>query len=62
MLAVNANINVKQLTITFKGSKSKRDIVVKEFHLIPHYGIGKMLLNMKRIQLNLCNTLTSMKF
>ena len=41
MLAVNAKINVKQLVLTFKGSKSKRDIEAKGFHLIPHYGIGK---------------------
>ena len=41
MLAVNAKINVKQLALTFKGSKSKRDVEIKGFHLIPHYGVGQ---------------------
>ncbi len=41
MLTVNSKINVKQLVFTFKGSKSKRNIESKGFHLIPHYGIRK---------------------
>ncbi len=41
MQAVNAKINVKQLALTFKGSKSKRDVESKGFHLIPSYRIGE---------------------
>ena len=41
MQVVNAKINVIQLALTFKGSKSKRYVESKGFHLIPSYGIGQ---------------------
>ena len=41
MISVNAKINIKQIALTFKGSKSKRDIESKGFHVIPHYGAGR---------------------
>lgn len=41
MCQINAKINVRQLALTFKGSKSKRDVESKGFHNIPHYGIGQ---------------------
>ena len=41
MLAVNAKINTRQLALTFKGSKSKRDVESKGFHLIPSYRVGE---------------------
>ena len=45
MLAVNAKINVKQVALAFKGSKSKRDIESKGFHVISHYGSGRNVFN-----------------
>ena len=41
MLVIIPKINVKQLALTFKGSKSKREVESKGFHNIPHYGIGR---------------------
>jgi superfamily II DNA helicase RecQ len=41
MMTITPKINVKQLALTFKGSKSKRDVESKGFHMIPHYSIGK---------------------
>lgn len=41
MLTINAKINVKQLALTFKGSKSKREVESKGFHNIHHYGVGR---------------------
>ena len=41
MISVNAKINIKQIALAFKESKSKRDIESKGFHIIPHYGSGK---------------------
>ncbi|XP_028418503.1 uncharacterized protein LOC114543889 [Dendronephthya gigantea] len=41
MQSVNAKISVKQLALTFKGSKSKREVESKGFHLIPAYRIGE---------------------
>ena len=40
MKIVHPKINVRQLALTFKGSKSKRDVESKGFNQIPHYGIG----------------------
>ena len=34
-------INIKQIALAFKGSKSKRDIESKGFHVILHYGPGR---------------------
>jgi hypothetical protein len=45
MLAVNANVNVKQVALAFKGSKSKCDIESKGFHVISHYGSGRNVFN-----------------
>ena len=41
MISVNAKINMKQIALAFKGSKLKRDIESKGFHIIPHCGSGK---------------------
>ncbi|XP_028412058.1 ATP-dependent helicase SGS1-like, partial [Dendronephthya gigantea] len=41
MIVINPKINVKQLALTFKGSKSKRDVESKGFHNIAHYGVGQ---------------------
>ena len=45
MLAINAKINVKQVALTFKGSKSKCHIESKGFHVISHYGSGRNVFN-----------------
>jgi ATP-dependent DNA helicase RecQ len=41
MITMNAKINVRQLALTYKGSKSKRDVESKGFHQIQHYGVGQ---------------------
>ena len=41
MIVINPKINVKQLALTFKGSKSKRDVESKGFHNVAHYGVGQ---------------------
>ena len=41
LMIVDPKINVRQLALTFKGSKSKRDVESKGFNQIPHYGIGQ---------------------
>jgi superfamily II DNA helicase RecQ len=41
MIAVNAKVNVKKLALTFKGSKSKKDVESKGFNHIVHYGVGQ---------------------
>ena len=41
MSLINAKINVRQLALTFKGSKSKQHVESKGFHNIPHYGTGQ---------------------
>ena len=41
MISVNGKINIKQIALAFKGSKSKRDIESKGFHVIPHHGSGR---------------------
>ena len=55
MLVINPKINVKQLALTFKGSKSKREVESKGFHNIPHYGIGRNVLKMMQMLLSLFN-------
>ena len=40
MIVIHPKINVQQLALTFKGSKSKRHVESKGFNQIPHYGIG----------------------
>lgn len=41
MCAIDAKINVKYLALTFKGSKSKRDVESKGFQNITHHGVGQ---------------------
>ena len=41
MTIINSKINVKQLAVTFKGSKSKKDVESKGFNRIAHYGVGR---------------------
>jgi RecQ family ATP-dependent DNA helicase len=41
MCQIHAKISARQLALTFKGSKSKKDVESKGFHNIPHYGIGQ---------------------
>ena len=41
MFLINAKINVRQLALTFKGSKSKQYVESKGFHNIAHYGTGQ---------------------
>ena len=41
MITINSKINVKQLALTFKGSKSKKDVESKGFNTIVHYGVGR---------------------
>ena len=42
-MIIDPKINVRQLALTFKGSKSKRDVESKGFNQIPHDhdGIGQ---------------------
>lgn len=37
----NSKVSIRQLAFTFKGSKSKKDVMSKNFHLVPQYGSGK---------------------
>ena len=41
ILTINAKINVKQLALSFKGSKSKREVESKGFHNIHHNGVRR---------------------
>ena len=41
MLTKHAKLSVKQIALTFKGSKSKRDVETKGFHEIASYGVGR---------------------
>ena len=41
MLMKHSKISVKEIALTFKGSKSKRDVQNKGFHTIASYGIGR---------------------
>ena len=41
MLMKHSKISVKEIALTFKGSKSNRDVQNKGFHIIALYGIGR---------------------
>ena len=41
VIIINSKINVKQLPLTFKGSKSKKDVGTKGFNRIAHYGVAR---------------------
>jgi RecQ family ATP-dependent DNA helicase len=41
LILVQPLVSIRQLALTFKGSKSKRDVESKGFHNIEHYGAGR---------------------
>ena len=45
MKRVNPLVTIRQLALTFKESKSKREVESKGFHQIAHYGAGKTVFN-----------------
>lgn len=40
-MSIQDKVNIKQAAFTLKGSKSKKDVLNKNFHLVPQYGLGK---------------------
>ena len=43
MQAIHPAITIRQLALTFKGSKAKREVESKGFHNVAHYGAGQHL-------------------
>ena len=43
MQALNPKITIRQLALTFKGSKAKPEVESKGFHNVAHYGAGQNL-------------------
>ena len=43
-ISSQAKVTLKQAAYTLKGSKSKKEVINKNFHLTPCYGIGKTYL------------------
>jgi superfamily II DNA helicase RecQ len=41
MILAQPLVSIRQLALTFEGSKSKRDVESKGFHNIEHYGAGR---------------------
>ena len=41
MVTILPKISIRQIALTYKGSKSKREVESKGFQHIPHYGTGR---------------------